>query len=331
MKKLAVCLIIVLSCFSLSALTFSSREQAMGYVGVAPVKTANNSFYNPAAVYYYNEQTKFFIDSYLNDSFSDSSALNYERPQVGIKGSFNGKYVNFSVGLDFDARRLAETVYAFSKSANIGVNFAAGYSDFAVGVGINAFSTRNKEDDLIQIDRTLADIVERGILSEFSRDDYLSGVKVKLGFSYLKDNFSFGLLFDDFIDSSVRKQVFDFNAIKDSVGAGFTCNTSPFSTRGRLNKWVFSADAEMRNIFCGNPVLHTGAELTLQLVKDFLISARGGVKVPLFSTDDGVNTFGFSANIRYFDLAVLTEIPFRLYKGESASGVCVRLEATFLL
>lgn len=331
MKKIICLLLISVSLFSVSASGFVARSSSMGNIGLNVSSQQVNAFYNPASVYFYEKQNKFNLNFSIDDSFRGAPGLSFEKPDMSFSGVFASNYMSLLFDLEYRAERTDTALYDMDKEVVLGLNATAGAGDFAAGIGFYFHSLREKNNVSIDESRTFIDLLEKGIFNEFAKEGMVSSVNVKAGMGYMADIWSASILMDDFIDSRKGSGVFNFERILNSFGLGVGFNSSPYTSRGRLNNLVFGSEFEFWNIFSTNSSMHAGLELTVQLVRNKTISLRGGVELPFFNAGNGVSTFGIGCRLGDVDFNALVDIPFVMYADSAKTDVTLKMDITVLI
>lgn len=319
MKKHLIALLLFALCFSAFGSSHTLREQSMGNIGIAVSGKQNNYFYNPASVYYYDNQSDFIVSLRGYDSsFGDSSVSFPFQPACDLSVLLIGNNISLDGDFSFITKKLGNGSYDFTKKSAIDVAIAYGYSDFAIGIGVSASSEKIKENVEIRSENIFGSMFYDGLVSEFKTPSTNTDVMVRLGLGYKYGPWSAGVLLDDFINEKTQLYI-DLENIKDSIGFGIGYNREQFAKRGRLNSFLFGFVCEYWNALSDQAKMHTGMDFTFQFLKDWYVSLRLGSEFAFKDFENGLLTLGMGIRLVDIDLEVNFDVPFSVFDNQQTN------------
>ena len=299
MKKTAAAIILLLVTVSL-LFSYDPRLSAMGRIGVGVSGIEMQSYANPAAVYFDENTFTFSICSSLGDTAGIDSWPCYPEASLGVMFVANMITAGMNVTYNTENRRSNAHVDLI-QDVQLDVNFAAGYGFLSVGVGVTGGS------QLERLDVPMADMTDfpvQSLFAPFDRKVNSEYIQLRAGMMARFGQFTVGLLLDNLLQKTDSGMSFEWRHIFDGTGVGFFWTSPDYSARGRMNNLVYSAGAEVRNIF--KPLqrtLNAGAEVRLRFVRDSGVSLRAGYSALTESLGNGTITTGLGVTLGHFEFA----------------------------
>lgn len=275
-KKQFLIVLISLLTFFAFALPFDTdiRQKALSLYGIADASGGENSFKNPAGIYLYDHDSKFFASvGYSGD--------------VYLRTRFVGKYSSLSLDLDYSKQD-----DIFYRDFTFGFNAAYGYRYFGLGVGCYGGASMVKPHS-----------------GEFERLDDSQFFTIRVGSMYKLKDFTFGVLADNvFVYDSFEKRLSLTEAL-ENLSAGAYWSQGKYSKRGRLNSLVTSVGIEFHNMLDKyTRAVAAGAETTIQLSNEYAVSLRVGSEFILEDYKNPSLTAGLSVKLDRFEIGSYIDV-----------------------
>ncbi|MCF0261789.1 MAG: hypothetical protein HUK23_02630 [Sphaerochaetaceae bacterium] len=285
----------------LAGLNKDPRLETMGGIGVAVTGRNVKSYPNPASLFFDDQDFSFVLRTQTAEilGYSSLPAL----PQLNFGGFFCADMVSFSLDVNFDCDNRRSTrhddVY---RTTSIGLDLCAGYGNISAGLGISGGSLQQRIDVPLE---SYFDLVNQFFLTPYDRVVKSEYFQVNLGLMYKKNAFSFGLLLDNILDKVGLDTTLTWESVFSETRFGFYYARDEYSKRGKMNNYVFSAGADINNVFSQeNRSLNVGAEATFRFVRDFSMSVRSGYSAELNEIKNGVLTIGFGSQLRQIEISL---------------------------
>lgn len=318
-RFLIVFILLFLVSFQVFALSFDQdfRTLSMGGISVSGTGNEISYFSNPASIYFYNQKQKFIFQTSVFNNHDEGSSIILEKPELYFKGLFIGKAVALGLGGDLYVTDMKVTGsnsrnYTGLRRFDIALSAAYGYGNFAFGGSVYSGSSTSNPNIEIKKDSALADFAVKALFAEHTRLSNSEFVNIRFGMMYNISRLSFSAKSDRLLSYAGNQKELTFDDALDSVCLGMYYNRDRFRKRGRLNTWVFSAGAEVRNVFEDKEAtLNTGAEIGLQLSVDYNVNLRFGYRSFLEHLDEGWTSFGLGARLEKFDIGLIYEKPIK--------------------
>ena len=292
----------------------------MGGTGIAITGQNMNSYPNPAAVYFDQNNFTFAVYGGMSDIVWARSLPYLPGGSFGVL--FVADMITIGIDLDLEATNYREETgnVDLMQTTSIQVNLSAGVGHISAGVGIQGGSVRQRLD--VEMD-TFADEFAQAFLAPFNRVVNSEFIKVNAGVMVNYSNLSFGVLMDNIISRDGRNTTFNISSLFDETGIGVYWTRPEYSGRGKMNNLVYSFTLEYDNIFNSrSAALKAGSEFTLRLVRDSSASVRAGYE--LFFRDDDVITAGVALNLKKVEMFINATFPLSANAYVEA-GAVVRL------
>lgn len=320
MRRIAVVLVLCLSCLCAFAGSSSVRLRSMGGLGIAVGDSRHPSVSNPAALYFLGGESSFTLDSGYSDSFLPDSGETFPtHPGSGLKGTFMGRRISFSIGFDYSVEATGEGAgvkyYNVYQTSEIRLDFAAGYGGFGAGIEVYGGSVKQRINVPIGQSTAFSDFIIHTYLSQYDRKGDSEYLQINLGFMYGAGGFSVGLMLDDILDSQGSKTSLSWESFIDETGIGVYYVRDEYGRRGSLNHFGFSAGLEVENLFRrSSRTLHAGLELSYMLLKDYGFYLRTGYEGPFRDFSLGAHTFGVGSKLNGLELCLNFRFPIAVYR-----------------
>lgn len=299
MKKTAAATVLLLICVSV-LFSYDPRLDAMGRIGVGVSGTNMQSYANPAAVFFDDNTVTFEAKSTLGDVAGIGSWPCY--PTASFGAMFVAKMITAGMNVTYNAvNRRPNGHVDLIQDVQLDVNFGAGYGFLGVGVGVIGGSQMQRLDVPM---KTLTDFPVQSFFAPFDRKVNSEYIQLRAGVMAKFGQFTAGILLDNLLQKLDSGVAFVWRQIFDGTGAGVFWSSPEYSARGRMNNMVYSAGAEVRNIFKPSErTLNVGAEFRLQFVRDSGVAVRAGYTAPTSSLGKGTVTAGVGFAMGHFEFA----------------------------
>lgn len=305
MKKLSAALLILLIPAALLC-AYDPRLTAMGGIGVGVSGTGMLSYTNPAAVFFDDNPYTFALSTSVADVVGlDPWPCN---PTSSLEALFTASLVTAGIDVTYNAVNRRENAHVdVIQDVKLDVNICAGYGMISAGVGVTGGSQMQRldvpMDDLTDFPvQTLFAPFDRVVNSEFIQ--LRAGVMLRLG------QFHIGVLLDDLLKKTDSGMTFQWDAIFQGTGTGVYWSSPEYSARGRMNNFLFSAGAEVTNIFnAEDRRFSAGAEVRFRFTRTAGVSIRAGYTSLLASFGSGTVTTGAGADFGPVSVGLNADFP----------------------
>lgn len=298
----------------------------MGGIGIAVNDSRHPSIKNPAALFFLDQDSSFVLDSSYADFFKPNSGETFPSyPCHGLKGTFIGKMLAFSIGFDYSVEDVnTATVstengikyYNIYQNSEIRLDFSAGLGNFAAGIEVFGGSSKQRINIPVHNSTAFSDFFIQTFLAQYDRSSNSEYIQINLGFMYKTGDFTFGLMFDDILEAQGLKTSLSWDSFISDTGIGVYYVRSEYGKRGKLNTFGLSAGLEITSLFTEDKkTLHAGLELSYMLLKDYGFYFRTGYEALLDSFDNGTHSFGVGAKFDKLELYLNFNFPLLIYKG----------------
>ncbi len=300
MKRLALVLVILCLCAG-ALFAEDPRLAAMGGVGIGVSGTNMQSYPNPAAVFFDDNDFTFAFRGIVGDTTGTSWPY---LPATTISGLFVSEMITMGLDLTFAATN-PTTEYDhvdMHQISSLQVNFCAGYGPISVGIGVSGGSVKQRLDVRMQ---DVVDYAMQSFLSNYDRMVNSEYIQVNTGVMLKVQQFSFGMLLDNVLDKEGSSTTFTWRSLFSEAGLGMYWSRKEYSARGRMNNLVYSAALELTKLFDRDSTgMNLGGELKFRLVRDSSISLRAGYTAEFSTFGSGTVTTGFGVAFRNLEFAV---------------------------
>lgn len=307
MKKLFLTIALIALVFlGVSALPSDFRLRAMGNANACDTSENGAIFTNPASLYFHNSETFLNVHVSLSDYHKSDETDGWPfLPGGDFHARFAGKFLSFTGSImtqSISHNGHYDSIRTFAAD----VSATAGWKEYAsVGIGLNAGLKSEREGFYVSDNNRLMDFVRNMIAGEYSRIDDSEFAVVRAGAQISYGGFRIGLM---------APQVYTYqngNGVFSSSGlsAGVAYNGSQYYGRARLNTFVISALVEINNLIDEEKILHTGAELSINVTPSNKFSVRAGYESSLSNMSEGTLTLGASAVSGRFEINTFVELP----------------------
>lgn len=299
------------------------QTRAMG--GISPSGTGNSItfFQNPAGVYFYNQTQKFVLQTTFFDTHGSDDFIFFEQPEINIKGLFIGSRIALGLGADSyasDLNIISSELrnYTNFRRFDIALSAAYGYKNFAIGGTVYGGSYSHKPNVEIEKDKAFSHLISKAFFAEHTRVVNSEFVDIRFGMMCKLDSMSISVKSDKTLSYTGSQKDLSFKDALDTTCFGIYFNRDRYRRRGRLNNWVFTAGVEGNNVFDKDSAQFcAGAEVGLQLSRDYTVSLRFGYNSMMKNMDDGSVTFGVGSRLGKIDIGLMCEMPMDYLKGNS--------------
>ena len=335
-RTFATFFILCLVCLCIFADSSSVRLRSMGGIGIAVSDPRHPAVANPASLYFLENDSSFVLDSSYSDSFLPNSGETFPTyPGSGLKGTFMGKRISFSIGFDYsvESTGIGDGIkyYNVYQTSEIRLDFCAGYGNFGAGIEVYGGSTKQRVNVPIHQSTALSDFVIQTYLSPYDRRSDSEYLQINLGFMYGMSGFTFGLMFDDILDNQDSKTALSWDTFVNEAGIGVYYVRDEYGRRGSLNHFGFSAGVEVSNLFRNSTrTFHVGLELSYMLLKDYGFYLRTGYEALFSDFSLGTHSFGVGSRLDYVEFYLNFRFPLAVYRGlNSGDRFTMELAAAF--
>ncbi|MGP1508268.1 MAG: hypothetical protein ACTTJW_05260 [Sphaerochaeta sp.] len=315
MKK-AVLSILIFTIAVSAAAAKDPRLSAMGNIGIGVSGTNMQSYPNPAAVYFDKNDFTFAIRGNLEDT-AGAETLPY-KPGAGLNILFVAEMITMGIDVSLYSNLREEKGHAdLYQASSLNLNFSAGYENFSAGFGISGGSVQHRLDVPMT---SVSDFIMQTLLAQYERVVNSEFIQVNAGFMFKYRQFSVGVLLDNILDKNGSDTVLMLKNMFSETGIGVYWSRDEYSSRGRMNNFVYSFAAEMNYLFdYYRRSVSAGTELKFRFVRDSSISLRLGYSAKLVDIKGGTLTAGIGLTYRKFEAAFNLEKP---YGGQSRLKLC---------
>ena len=305
MKKTAAAAILLLVTLSM-LLAYDPRLSAMGGIGVGVSGTEMQSYANPAAVFFDDNSFTFAVNGTLGDVVGIDSWPCY--PQASAGAMFVASMITAGMNVTYNAENRRPNDHVdLIQDVRLDVNIAAGYSFLSAGVGVTGGSQMQRLDVPMKV---ITDFPVQSLFAPFDRKVNSEYIQLRAGMMARFGQFTVGILLDNMLQKTDSGVSFVWRRIFDGTGAGVFWSSPEYSARGRMNNLVYSAGAEVRNIFKPSErTLNAGAEVRLRFVRDSGVSVRAGYSALFDSLGKGTVTAGLGVTLGHFEFAGNADFP----------------------
>ena len=303
-RALVATILIILTMGALRAL--NPRLSAMGRIGIAVSGTDMQSYDNPAAVYFDDNRTTFTFHADMEDTMG-REVWPY-LPSSDIDVQFVADMITMDLEVSYYSNNFrTDTKHVdLYQQATLNVNFSAGYKYISGGIGVTGGSTQQRLD--VAIDK-IWDFPVQTFLSPFDRVVNSEFIQVSAGLMADFGNLSFGMLMANILGKDGATTIFNWDTLFSQTGVGVYWSRSQYSSRGKLNNFIYSVGVDFDYLFSEDRRMNAGAEIQFRLIRDSSVFFRGGYTAKLSEMDNGTITVGVGANIRMFELALNADFP----------------------
>ena len=304
-KKLAAALLVLLIPAVL-LFAYDPRLTAMGGIGVGVSGTEMLSYVNPAAVFFDDNPYTFALSASMADVVGkDPWPCN---PSTSLEALFTANLVTAGIDISYNAVNRRENARVdVVQDVRLDVNVSAGYGIFSAGVGVTGGSQMQRLD--VPMDE-MGDLLVQTLFAPFDRVVNSEYIQLRAGMMVRLGQFHIGVLLDNLLQKTDSGMSFKWDSIFNGTGTGFYWSSPEYSARGRMNNFVFSAGAEVRNIFkASERTLSAGAEVRFRFTRTSGVSIRGGYTSILRTLGSGTVTAGAGAEFPHFSVALNADFP----------------------
>lgn len=307
-RAFASAILIILTTAVLWAL--NPRLSAMGRIGIAVSGTDMQSYDNPAAVFFDDNRTTFTFHADMEDSMG-REVWPY-LPSSNIDVQFVADMITMDLSVEFYSNNFrTDTKHVdLYQQATLNVNFAAGYKHFSGGIGVTGGSTQQRLDVAIE---KIWDFPVQAFLSPFDRVVNSEFIQVSAGLMAKYGNLSIGMLMANILGKDGANTIFNMDTLFSQTGVGVYWSRSQYSSRGRLNNFIYSFGIDFDYLFTDDRRINAGAEFQFRLIRDSSVFLRSGYTAKLTEMDKGTITVGMGATIRMFEIALNADFPIGEY------------------
>ena len=303
-RALALTILIVLTMAFTWAL--NPRLSAMGRIGIGVSGYDMQSYENPASVFFDDNRTTFSFHTDIEDTIGQEKWPYLPSSTMDVQ--FVADMITMGLNISFLSENFREDskhVDLYQK-ATLNVNFSAGYKFISGGIGVTGGSTQQRLD--VQMDEIL-DFPLQAFLSPFDRVVNSEFIQVSAGLMAKFGNLSVGMLMANILGKDGAETIFNWDTLFSQTGVGAYWSRSQYSSRGRLNQFIYSVGVDFDYLFSDERRMNSGAEIQFRMVRDSSIFLRGGYTAKLSDMGNGTITMGFGADIRMIELAVNADFP----------------------
>ena len=289
-----------------SAWALNPRLSAMGGIGIGVSGVDMQSYENPAAVFFDENRTTFNFHTEVEDTLG-AKAWPY-LPASSFDVLFVADMITMGLDIQITSDNFREDtghVDIFQK-ATLNVNFSAGYRFFSAGIGVTGGSTQQRLD--VAMDN-LWDYPLQAFLSPFDRVVNSEFIQVSAGLMVDVGNLSVGMLMANILGKDGATTTFTWDTLFSQTGIGAYWSRSQYSSRGKLNHFIYSVGLEFDYLFTENRRMNAGAEIQFRVVRDTSLFVRGGYTAKLNDMGGGMVTAGLGASVRMFEFALNADFP----------------------
>ena len=285
---------------------YDPRLAAMGGIGVGVSGTGMLSYVNPAAVFFDDNQYTFALSASLADVVGlDPWPCN---PASSLEALFTASLVTAGIDISYNAVNRRDDAHVdVVQDVRLDVDISAGYGIVSAGVGVTGGSRMQRLDVPMA---ELSDFAVQTLFAPFDRVVNSEYIQLRAGVMLSLGQFYIGMLMDDLLQKKDSGMVFEWDAIFKGSGTGVYWSSPEFSARGRMNNLVFSAGAEVRNIFKPEERrLCSGAEVRFRFTRTSGVSLRAGYTSLLRNLGGGTVTAGAGADLTHLTVSLNAEFP----------------------
>ena len=305
MKKLAAALLILLIPAALLC-AYDPRLTAMGGIGVGVSGTEMLSYTNPAAVFFDDNPYTFA----LSTSFADVVGIDPWpcNPESSLEALFTANLVTAGIDISYTSENRRENARVdVYQDVKLDVCITAGYGIISAGVGVTGGSRMQRLDVPMA---ELTDFPVQTLFAPFDRVVNSEYIQLRAGMMFNLGQFYVGVLLDNLLQKTDSGMSFKWDSIFNGTGTGLYWSSPEYSARGRMNNFVFSAGAEVRNIFKSDErALSAGAEVRFRFTRTSGVSVRAGYGSVLKSLGSGTVTAGIGGDFGHFSVALNADFP----------------------
>lgn len=300
MKKFAAALLILMIPAALLC-AYDPRLTAMGGIGVGVSGTEMLSYTNPAAVFFDDNPYTFALSTSVADVVGiDPWPCN---PSSSLEALFTANLVTAGIDITYNAVNRRENAHVdVIQDVKLDVNVSAGYGIFSAGVGVTGGSQMQRLD--VPMD-DLTDFPVQTLFAPFNRVVNSEYIQLRAGMMLRLGQFHMGVLLDNLLQKTDSGMSFKWDSIFNGTGTGLYWSSPEYSARGRMNNFLFSAGAEVRNIFKSEERrLSAGAEVRFRFTRTSGVSVRAGYTSLLNKLGSGTVTAGIGGDFGHFSVAL---------------------------
>lgn len=305
MKKFAAALLILMIPAALLC-AYDPRLTAMGGIGVGVSGTEMLSYTNPAAVFFDDNPYTFALSTSVADVVGiDPWPCN---PSSSLEALFTANLVTAGIDITYNAVNRRENAHVdVIQDVKLDVNVSAGYGIFSAGVGVTGGSQMQRLD--VPMD-DLTDFPVQTLFAPFNRVVNSEYIQLRAGMMLRLGQFHMGVLLDNLLQKTDSGMSFKWDSIFNGTGTGLYWSSPEYSARGRMNNFLFSAGAEVRNIFKSEERrLSAGAEVRFRFTRTSGVSVRVGYTSLLNKLGSGTVTAGIGGDFGHFSVALNADFP----------------------
>ena len=305
MKRIAAVLLVLLIPAVLLC-AYDPRLTAMGGIGVGVSGTEMLSYVNPAAVFFDDNPYTFALSTSVADVVGlDSWPCN---PASSLEALFTANLVTAGIDVSYSAVNRRENAHVdVFQDVKLDVCITAGYGIISAGVGVTGGSRMQRLDVPMS---ELTDFPVQTLFAPFDRVVNSEYIQLRAGVMLHLGQLFTGILLDDLLQKTDSGMSFRWDSIFNGTGTGVYWSSPEYSARGRMNNFIFSAGAEVRNLFkAEGRVFSAGAELRFRFTRTAGVSVRAGYTSLLRSPGKGTVTTGAGADFGHFSAAINADFP----------------------
>ena len=305
MRKAAAAAVLLLLSVSM-LFAYDPRLSAMGGIGVAVSGTEMQDYGNPAAVFFDENSNTFSLSGTLGDIMGLDNWPCY--PSSSLEALFVANMITAGMNITYQSENRRENDHVdLKQSVTQDVNFSAGYNFISAGVGVTGGSQQQRLDVPMA---SFTDFPVQSVFAPFDRVVNSEFIQLRAGVMMHFGQFFVGVLLDNLLHKDGSSTTLKWSEVFDGTGVGAYWSSPEYSSRGRMNNFVGSAGAEVKNIFSKEErTFNTGGEIKFRMVRDSSFFFRTGYSALWDDFLSGTVTAGLGVNLRRVELSGNIDIP----------------------
>lgn len=282
-----------------------------------------NIFTNPAAVPFKDESDAFYL------SFTYSDVIDYKKVldvSNDLILSFAGNHMAFTAGISTQLQHEDSSTDLYSSTA-FRVDF--GYEMWNIGVGARVSGGTRLVRRNVSVS-TPFDYLVNAYLCSYETD-YSTGAQyfnLGIGIMYKNEIFSIGMYGDKVLYMNTAGSVaMDWNEFISSLSGGTTLTMDRFDRHGDLRIFIPQLSLSFTGLISSSSTLNAAAGLRIQMLPSMNITLTASVTGVRDVTGSGFfspvnnaySVYGIEVEAGFFALTTSCQIPFDLYRGNTAT------------
>ena len=306
MKKILLCAIAIIL-VAAQAFAVDPRLEAMGGIGIGVAGSDMQSYRNPAAVFFDSNTFTFAVHGAFEDTIKGGYPWPY-LPRQSLDALFVAEMITMSLDVAYyaDNYNITNGHVDLYQAASLNVNFSIGYKFISGGIGISGGSRQQRLDVHLE---SIVDLPVQTVLAVYDRVVNSEYIQVSAGVMGKVGNLYIGLLMANILGKDGSTTTFNWDTLFSQTGIGAYWSRDEYSSRGKMNNFVYSAGIEFDYLFTDNRSMNVGAEVKFRMVRDSSVMARVGYSAKLADMGQGTITAGLGAAFRKIELALNGEFP----------------------